>query len=114
MLGIVRNTVYRPSTQASYTIGSVATVQRNQPAAQVAVRHNIFPQMASYVTNRMVLVGIDPGHTRLAGDEIATTPTSDARFVGGGGEVRQPPDSFHWPLLRVQTLTAQSGHAYPW
>jgi hypothetical protein len=83
MLGIVRNTAYRPSTQASYTIGSVATVQRNQPAAQVAARHNIFPQMASYVTNRMVLVGIDPGHTRLAGGEIATTPTSSARFVGG-------------------------------
>ena len=64
-------------------IGSVTTVQRNQPAAQVAAKHNIFPQMAAYVTNRMVLVGIEPGHTRLAEGEVASRQAV-LDFSGGG------------------------------
>ena len=36
----------RPTTQASYMIDSGTTMQENQPAAQIAVKHSIFPQMA--------------------------------------------------------------------
>ena len=49
---IIRNTAYRPSTQASYTTGSGMTMQENQPAAQIAPKHSIFSQMAPYVMNR--------------------------------------------------------------
>ena len=67
---VIRNTAYRPSTQASYMIGSRMTKQENQPAAQNAARHNIFSQMASYMSGIfMELVEIDPGVSRL-GDEI--------------------------------------------
>ena len=38
----------RPTTQASYTIGSGMTMQANQQAAQIAAEHNIFPQMAPW------------------------------------------------------------------
>ena len=41
----------RPTMQASYTIGLGATMQENQPAPQIAARHNISPQMAPYVEN---------------------------------------------------------------
>ena len=47
---VIRNTAHRPSMQASYTIGSGATMQEYQPAAQIAARHNIFPQMAQYMS----------------------------------------------------------------
>ena len=33
---VIRNTAHRPSTQASYTIGSGMTMQENQQAAQIA------------------------------------------------------------------------------
>ena len=39
---VIRNTAHWPSLQASYTIGSGATMQENQPAAQIAAKHNIF------------------------------------------------------------------------
>ena len=45
-----RNTVRQPSLQASHTIYSGKTLQENQPAAQIAARHNIFPQMVSYMS----------------------------------------------------------------
>ena len=31
------------STQVSYPISTGTTIQENQPAAQIAARHNIFP-----------------------------------------------------------------------
>ena len=37
---VIRNTVHRPSTQASYTIGSGTTMHENQPAAQIVAEHN--------------------------------------------------------------------------
>ena len=60
---VIRNTAHRPSTQASYTIGSGTTMQENKPAAQIAAEHNIFPHMAPYMSCNffLVLVGIDPG-----------------------------------------------------
>ena len=49
---VIRNTAHQPSTQASYLIGSGTTMQENQPAAQIAAKHSIFPQMAPlYVMN---------------------------------------------------------------
>ena len=54
----IRNTAHRPSTQASCTIGSGTIMQENLPAAQIAARHNIFPQMAPYMSCIfLVLVG---------------------------------------------------------
>ena len=47
---VIRNTAHRPSTQASYTIGLRTTMLENQPAAQIAARHNIFPEMALYMS----------------------------------------------------------------
>ena len=47
---VIRNTAHRPSTQASYTMGSGTTMQANQQTAQIAAEHNIFPQMAPYVS----------------------------------------------------------------
>ena len=47
---VIRNTAHRPSTQASYTIGSGTTMQENQQAAQIAAKHNIIPQMAPYMS----------------------------------------------------------------
>ena len=38
----MRNTAHRPSTQASYTIGSGTTMQENQSVAQIAAKHNTF------------------------------------------------------------------------
>ena len=35
---VIRNTAHRPSTQASYTIGSGTTMQENQPEAQIAAK----------------------------------------------------------------------------
>ena len=76
---VIWNTAHRPSTQASYTIGSGTTMQENQPAAQIAARHNIFPQMAPYMLCIfLVMVGIDPGVSRLR-DEIFSHNTTDAR-----------------------------------
>ena len=55
---VIRNTAHRPSTQASYTIGSGTTMQENQPAARIAAKHNIFSRMAPYMSwIFLVLVG---------------------------------------------------------
>ena len=35
---VIRNTAHRPSTQASYTIGSGTAMQENQQAAQIAAK----------------------------------------------------------------------------
>ena len=43
-----------------------ATMQENQPAAQIAASHYIFPQMEPNMSGIfLVLVGIDPGVSRL-------------------------------------------------
>ena len=77
-LQVIRNTAHRPSTQASYTIGSGTTMQENQQAAQIAAKHNIIPQMAPYMSwIFLVLVGIDPGVSHLGG-EIVSHNTTDA------------------------------------
>ena len=77
---VIRNTAHRPSTQASYTIGSGTTMQENQQAAQIAAKHNIFSRMAPYMSwIFLVLVGIDPGVSHLGG-EIVSHNTTDARF----------------------------------
>ena len=47
---VIRNTAHRPSTQASYTIGSGTTMQENLHAAQIAAKHSIIPQMAPYMS----------------------------------------------------------------
>ena len=47
---VIRNTAHRPSTQASYSIGSGTTMQENQQAAQIAAKHSITPQMAPYMS----------------------------------------------------------------
>ena len=47
---VIRNTAHRPSTRASYMIGSGTTMQENHTAAQIAARHNIFSQMAPYMS----------------------------------------------------------------
>ena len=76
---VIRNTAHRPSTQASYTIGLGTTMQENQLAAQIAAKHNIFSRMAPYMSWIFsVLVGMDPGVSRLGG-EIASHNTTDAR-----------------------------------
>ena len=36
--------------QTSYPIGSGTTMQENQSAVQIDARHNIFPQMAPYIS----------------------------------------------------------------
>ena len=49
---VIRNMAYQPSMQASYTICSGMTMQENQPAAQIAARHDIFSSdSAIYVMN---------------------------------------------------------------
>ena len=81
---VIRNTSHRPSTQASYTIGLGTNMQENQLAAQNAARHNIFPQMAPYISCIfLVLVGIDPGVSRLGG-KIVSHNTTDARQKKSG------------------------------
>ena len=47
---VIRNTAHRPGMQANYLIGSGTTMQENQPAAQIAAKHSIFPQMAPYMS----------------------------------------------------------------
>ena len=74
-----RNMAHQPSLQASHTIYSGTTLQENQPAAQIAARYNIFPQMVPYMSRIcLVLVGIDPGVYHL-GSEIVSHNTTDAR-----------------------------------
>ena len=46
----IRTAAHRPSTQASYMIGSGMAMQENQQAAQIAAKHNIIPQMAPYMS----------------------------------------------------------------
>ena len=46
----MQSTAHWSSTQASYTIDSGSIMQENQLAAQIAARHNIFPQMAPYMS----------------------------------------------------------------
>ena len=53
-------------------------MQENQPEAQIAAKCNIFPRMAPYMSwIFLVLVGIDPGVSRLGG-EIVSHNTTDA------------------------------------
>ena len=86
---VIRNTAYRPSTQASFTVGSGTTMQENQLAAQIAAEHNIFPQMAPYMSwIFLVQLGIDPGVSRLGG-EIVSHYTTDARQVWGSSSVSE-------------------------
>ena len=57
-------------------------MQENQPAAQIAANHSIFPQMVPYMSwIFLVLVGIDPGVSRLGG-EIVSHNTTDALNQG--------------------------------
>ena len=78
---VIQNTAHRPRTQASYTIGSGTTMQENQSAAQIAAEHNISPHMAPYMSwIFLVLVGIDPGVSRLGG-EIVSHNTTDAQYL---------------------------------
>ena len=56
---------------ATWYIGSRTTIQENQPAAQIAARHNIFfqNQMEPYMSwIFLVLAGIYPGFTSLGGE----------------------------------------------
>ena len=77
---VIRNTAHRPSMQASYTIGSGTTMQDNQPAAQIAAKHSIFPQMVPNMSwIFLVLVGIDLGVPCLGG-KIDSHNTTDARL----------------------------------
>ena len=48
-------------------------MQENQQAAQIAARHNIFPQMGLYIMSWifLVLVGIDPGISGLGGEIVS-------------------------------------------
>ena len=56
-------------------------MQENQPAAQIAAKHNIFSRMAPYMSwIFLVLVGIDPRVFRLGG-EIVSHNTTDAHLV---------------------------------
>ena len=60
---------------------SGTTMQENQQAAQIAAKHNISSQMAPYIPRIfLVLVGIDPGVSRLGG-EIVSHDTTDARHI---------------------------------
>ena len=68
--------------QASYMIGLGTAMKENQLAAQIAARHNIFPQMAPYMSwIFLVLVGIDPGQGRPARGGVE----ANASFLGLGG-----------------------------
>ena len=40
-----------PARRLATPIGSGTTMQENQLAAQIAARHNIFPQMAPYMSS---------------------------------------------------------------
>ena len=67
------------SMQASYTIGSGTTMQENQPEVQIAAKHNIFPQIAPYMSwIFLVLVEIDPRVSCLGG-EIVSHNTMDTQ-----------------------------------
>ena len=48
---VIRNTAHRPSTQASYTIGSGTNMQENQQAARIAAKQYHSSDGAIYVTN---------------------------------------------------------------
>ena len=70
---------YHRSLQASHTIYSGTIWQENQPAAQIAAEHNIFSQMAPYMSwICLVLVAIVPGVYHL-GSEIVSQITTYAR-----------------------------------
>ena len=62
---VIRNTAHRPSTQASYTIGSGTTMQEIQPAAQIAAKHSIFSQMAPYMSRIYMCPSRDTRHSHL-------------------------------------------------
>ena len=55
---VIRNTAHRPSTQASYSIGSGTTMQQNEHAAQIAAKHSITPQMAPYMSWIFLVYGL--------------------------------------------------------
>ena len=110
-LQVIRNTAHRPSTQASYTIGSGTTMQENQQAAQIAAKHNIIPQMAPYMSwIFLVLVGIDPGVSHLGG-EIVSHNTTDARHHAESSKAESYIDDVEPnPLrLRAESSTVSLG-----
>ena len=81
---VIRNTAYQSSMQASYMIGSGTTIQENQPAVQIAARHNIFSHMAPYISwIFLVQLGIDPGISHLGG-KIVSHYTTDAWQMSQG------------------------------
>ena len=47
---VIQNTAYRSSLQASYMISLGTTIQENQPATQIATRHNIFSKVAPNIS----------------------------------------------------------------
>ena len=66
------------SLQTSHTTYSGTTMQENQLAAQITARHNIFLQMAPYMSwIFLLLAGIDPGVYHL-GRDIVSHNTTDA------------------------------------
>ena len=72
---VIRNMPHRPSTKAGYTIGSGTTKRENQPAAQIAAKHSIFPYMVPYMSwIFLVLVGIDSRVSRLGGKIVSHNP----------------------------------------
>ena len=78
---VIQNMAHRTSMQASYMIGLGMTMQENQLAAQIAARHNIFPQMALYMIYVMNLFGAGGNRSRVShlGGEIVSHNTTEAR-----------------------------------
>ena len=75
-------------------------MQEYQPAAQITARHNIFPQMAPYMSwIFLVLVGIDPGVYHLW-SKIVSHNTTDARQSHSTPIFTSiPHSSVHGPLI---------------
>ena len=48
---VIPNRAHRPSMHASYLIGSGTTMQKNQPAVQIAAKHSLSSDGAIYVMN---------------------------------------------------------------
>ena len=94
---VILNMAHQPSMQTSYTMGSGTTMQENQLAAQSAAEHNIFPQMAPYMSCIfLVLVGIYTGVSRLGGG-IVNHNITDARH--NASKRRAMP--FHHTILQI-------------
>ena len=58
-------------------------MQENQQAAQIAAEHSIISQMAPYMSwIFLVLVGIDPGVSRLGGEIVSHNTTDVLTCLG--------------------------------